>query len=177
MQSTQPPEVTGKLREQAGGSEIARLLQEIAILDAKVETMARQLRELEPLAAIAADAFDHHVARLAAAGVDVDARARVALQLAEQLTRPEVAKLVEILTQPRLLSTASTLAQAVAAVELPRATPVGLWGLWRATREPETQRGLGVVTLLLRALGLAVAPADNERRALGGSHADKGTDQ
>ncbi len=39
-----------------------------------------------------------------------------------------------------------------------KASPVGLWGLARATRDPAVRRGLGVLVEILRRLGAASAP-------------------
>ena len=79
---------------------LTRLLDRIDTLEQTVNTLARLLEQGPGLVSIAADSVDDAFRQATAAGVDVDARLRAALQMAEKLTAPDMvqAKLDRLFT-------------------------------------------------------------------------------
>lgn len=78
---------------------IAALEARMARIESVVLRMGEVIEQLPALTAMAGDVADEEVARLAARGVDVDARIRQALHLTEQITRPEALTAFERLTE------------------------------------------------------------------------------
>ena len=88
-----------RLNDPQTAAALTRLLDRIDTLEQTVNTLARLLEQGPGLVSIAADSVDDAFRQATAAGVDVDARLRAALQMAEKLTAPDmVAKLDRLLT-------------------------------------------------------------------------------
>lgn len=104
--------------------ETERLISAIERLEARLERLEARLERFERDApgvlATAADTVDEAIARLAARGVDVDARTREALVLLERLTAPEtmraITTMAEALTNlPHVVATVADTLDGVAA--------------------------------------------------------------
>ena len=77
---------------------IAALEARMARIESAVLRMSEVIEQLPALTAMAGDVADEEIGRLAARGVDVDARIRQALHLTERITRPEALTALERLT-------------------------------------------------------------------------------
>ena len=88
-----------RLNDPQTAAALTRLLDRIDTLEQTVNTLARLLEQGPGLVSMATDTVDDAFRQAAAAGVDVDARLRAALQMAEKLTAPDmVEKLDRLLT-------------------------------------------------------------------------------
>jgi uncharacterized protein DUF1641 len=121
-----------------------------ASVEAKLDRILRLLDEQEQrradLAEAAADLMPmaNGLARIAIARLDA---------LDRNGTLAAAAELATTLGEPDFLALA---ARTVDALRRP-AHPVGLLGVWKALREPEVARGMGVAMALLRALGASAS--------------------
>jgi uncharacterized protein (UPF0335 family) len=79
-----------KLNEPNVVGALTRLLDRIDSLEQTVEKLTTAVEQAPGMMAMAADAVDDVYAQAAAKGVDVDARLRTALAMAERLTAPEM---------------------------------------------------------------------------------------
>lgn len=168
-------EAVGRLA--AGGVDVDQRMRELGNLLERVTRpdVVEGLRGLTEMAvglpggiAAAADTMDELIARIAEAGIDVDARLRVVLQVAERLTAPaalEVAQemLANIDSIRNLLHSGIFSEEAVHVVGMAaralgdpgvqRARPVGAFGALRAMGDPDTKHAIGVLLAIGRAFG------------------------
>lgn len=78
---------------------IAQLDARLSRIEASVSRLTEVLEQASPLVAMTGDVVDEEIGRLQARGVDVDARLRLALDLTEQITRPEALTALQTLTE------------------------------------------------------------------------------
>lgn len=141
-----------------------RLLDTIERLERRIEHMDEAVRRLEGAAgqvpvvvATVTDIVDGVIARLAANGFDVDERMRALLQAADQLTSPRALDALASVLQSEIMAHQTTevigrVGRAIVHAEH-EATPVGIWGLMRALRDPEVQRAAGFMIAMARRFG------------------------
>lgn len=141
---------------------------------------ALDLAEQAPgLVATALDTADSLADRARASGVDIDERLRILLRVAERLTAPEALGAVESLLgkveslkavldsgvlDPRALATVATAGDALAKAAHAPASPMGLWGAFRASGDPEVQRALGFFVRFAHAFGADLHEVPDNRR-------------
>ena len=150
------------LFERLTAPEVAKPLQ--AILE-RTEALAAAVDLLAQAPAVAAtvtDTLDGVAARLAEAGVDLDGRGRSLLSLLERVTRPDsIAALRGILDSgllsPGAVSALGEVGAAVASGHGHTPAPVGAWGAFRALREPDVQRAVGLALEIARRLGASLS--------------------
>jgi hypothetical protein len=141
-----------------------RLLATIERLERRIEHMDGAVRRLEGAAAqvpvavaTVTDIVDSLIARLADRGFDVDARVRALIQAADHLTSPRALDALAAVLQSDLMAHQTTevvgrMGRAIVHAEH-EATPVGVWGLLRALRDPEIQRAAGFLVAMARRFG------------------------
>jgi hypothetical protein len=125
---------------------LERIERRLARLESSVERVNSLARGAPALIATVTDSFDGVARRAAEAGIDVDERTRAALTLLERLTAPEVAGPLTALFAKALPEGASHTPQ-----------PIGLWGAFRALKEPDVQCGLGFLLDVTRRLGASLS--------------------
>lgn len=133
------------------------------------------------LVASAVDTADGFIDRARSSGIDVDERLRVLARVAERLTSPEALGAVESLLakvdslqavlasgvlDPRALATVATAGDALAKAANAPAAPMGLWGAFRASGDPEVQRALGFFVRFAHAFGADLHETPENRRLI-----------
>lgn len=157
--------------EVATRPETLRLLQRVVDRSGDIEAVLDVLPQAPGLAAAAVDTVDGALARIAAQGIDVDARLRTALDLVEKLTRPEVAcQLSEAMAQldalPGLIAAAADTFDGITGqlgadgVDLDARVRSGLRTLELLTRPEVTDLIEQSIPQLLELPGMAAAAAD-----------------
>lgn len=141
-----------------------RLLETIERLERRIEHMDEAVRRLEGatkqvpvVVATVTDIVDGVIARLAANGFDLDERMRALLQAADHLTSPRALDALASVLQSEIMAHQTTevigrVGRAIVHAEH-EATPVGIWGLMRALRDPEVQRAAGFMIAMARRFG------------------------
>ncbi len=144
-------------------------------LDA-LEGLLETAKQLPLGAAALADTFDSTVARLAEAGIDVDERLQVLLQVAERLTAPEaLAVVTEVFSNvdaiqrllesgvfgPGAVHVVGRAARALGRIDFEDTKPVGPLGALRAIWNPDVQRALGFALEFGQRFGQCVQSADH----------------
>lgn len=141
-----------------------RLLATIERLEQRLEHMDETVRRLERAAAnvptavaTVTDIVDSLIARLAERGFDVDQRMRALFEAADHLTSPRALEALASVLQSEIMAHQTTevvgrMGRAIVHAEH-EATPVGVWGLMRALRDPEVQRAAGFLVAMARRFG------------------------
>ena len=127
-----------------------------------VESALRLADQVPGAVATITDIVDGLAARLAADGVDVDARVQTAVRLLERLTAPRTSAALETLLDSgmldeRALGALARLAEALGAAGETAPPSVGAWGAFRALGDPDIQRALGFLLTIAKGLGRALA--------------------
>ncbi len=143
---------------------VQRLLGRLDALDAATAALAQG----PALAGTLVDTVDHLVARLADAGIDVDARLRALLIAAERLTRTDTLDAVGALLDSGLfgadaVAVLGKVGAAVADAGGRAPTQVGAFGMLRALRDPDVQRAAGFLIQVARGLGKQLDDAPQVR--------------
>jgi hypothetical protein len=141
-----------------------RLIATIERLERRIEAMEGTIRKLDSataqvpaIAAMVTDIADGLVERLAARGIDVDARLHALLRAMDHLTSPRALDALASMLSSEIMAHQTTevigrMGRAIVAAEH-EAQPVGMWGLWRALRDPEVQRAAGFLVAMARRFG------------------------
>ncbi|MEO0480794.1 MAG: hypothetical protein AAF196_15080 [Planctomycetota bacterium] len=131
--------------------------------------------------ATAADTFDGILDRLAEAGIDVDERVHVVLQVAERLTAPEALAVVRDLLahtdvvrtllesgafDPSAVRVVGCAARAIGDVDLDQVRPTGALGAFRSLSKPGVKQAIGLLVAFGQAFGqrLSDPPMDCDLR-------------
>lgn len=124
-------------------------------------------------AAMLMDVVDGAVARMQAAGIDVDQRARSMLHAAERLTSPSTVALLEAtvdraealetllqssVLHPEAVRVVSAAGRAMAEAASEVGPPIGLFGAMRALGDADVQTAAGFLVRFARRLGGALSP-------------------
>jgi len=136
---------------------IERLEQRIEHMDSTVKRLEGAVAQVPAVVATVTDIVDGVIARLAERGIDVDARMRALLQAADHLTSPRALDALASVLQSDIMAHQTTevvgrMGRAIVQAEH-AATPVGMWGLMRALRDPEVQRAAGFLVAVARSFG------------------------
>lgn len=146
------------------GTREDRLIATIERLESRIEAMEGTIRRLETVAgqapavvATVTDIVDGLVARLGARGIDVDDRMRALVRAMDHLTSPRALDALASMLSSEIMAHQTTevigrMGRAIVAAEH-QAEPVGMWGLWRALRDPEIQRAAGFLVAMARRFG------------------------
>ncbi|MBK8975403.1 MAG: DUF1641 domain-containing protein [Planctomycetes bacterium] len=141
-----------------------------AMLD-QLEAALRTVATLPATLATLADTLDNAVARLGAAGIDVDERLNILALVAERLTAPEALAMVrEFLSnvesihallqsgilEPAAVTVVGRAAGALTEMDLAGVKPVGAFGALRALGNPCIRRSLGALVAFGKAFGRTV---------------------
>lgn len=141
-----------------------RLIATIERLERRIQTIESSMRRLESataqvpaVVATVTDIVDGLVERLAARGIDVDDRMRALLRAADHLTSPRALDALASMLSSEIMARQTTevigrMGRAIVAAEH-EARPVGMWGMWRALRDPEIQRAAGFLVAMARHFG------------------------
>lgn len=143
---------------------LQRLLGRLDALDAATAALAQG----PALAGTLVDSVDHLIARLADAGIDVDARLRALLVAAERLTRSDTLDAVGALLDSGLFGADAVqvlgkVGAAVADAGGAPSTRIGAFGMLRALRDPDVQRAAGFLIQVARSLGQQLDAAPTTR--------------
>jgi len=139
---------------------LERIEQRLDRLERSSET-ARTLCATAPGAlATLVDTFDGLVARMSAAGIDVDQRINTLVRVAERLTAPEALEMLcEVLDNvelfdrlresgvfgPGAVNIVGRAADALGRIDIDQVEPVGALGAFKALRHPDMKQALGVL--------------------------------
>ncbi|MGN6106192.1 MAG: DUF1641 domain-containing protein [Kofleriaceae bacterium] len=141
-----------------------RLIATIERLERRIEAMEGTLRSLETataqvpaVVATVTDIADGVVERLRARGIDIDDRMRALLRAMDHLTSPRALDALASMLASEIMAHQTTevigrVGRAIVAADR-EAKPVGMWGLWRALRDPEIQRAAGFLVAMARRFG------------------------
>jgi hypothetical protein len=141
-----------------------RLLTAIERLERKVEHMEGAVRRLEgttaqvpAVVATVTDIVDGLVDRLATRGIDVDERLHALLRALDHLTSERALDALASVLSSDIMAHQTTevigrMGRAIVAAEH-EASPVGMWGMLRALRDPEIQRATGFLIAMARRFG------------------------
>ena len=127
-----------------------------------VESALRLADQVPGSIATITDIVDGLAARLAADGIDVDARVQSGVRLLKRLTAPRTSAALETLLDSgmldeRALGALARLAEALGAAGETAPPSVGAWGAFRALGDPDIQRALGFLLAIAKELGRALA--------------------
>jgi Protein of unknown function (DUF1641) len=146
---------TGGIGEAGVVAALERVEGRLARIEGALARVTGLAAQAEPLTAVLFDTFDDAAMRLSTNGVDMDARLRAALALADRLTAPATARAIE--RALAVLSSPAMLALLDAAHGGREAPPrVGLLGLLGALRDPDVQRALGLALAAAARVGGAL---------------------
>jgi hypothetical protein len=135
------PAVIGSGSDAAIIAALERIERRLARLESSVERVDSLARGAPALIATVADTFDQVAQRAAEAGIDVDERGRAVLSLLERISRAEAVSALHGLLDSGLGTP----------------QPVGLWGAYRALKEPDVQCALGFFLDVTRRLGASLS--------------------
>lgn len=126
-------------------------------MDAAVRRLEGAAAGVPAVVATMTDIVDGVIDRLAERGIDVDERMRALLQAADHLTSPRALDALASLLQSEIMAHQTTevvgrMGRAIVHAEH-EATPVGMWGMLRALRDPEVQRAAGFLVAMARRFG------------------------
>lgn len=117
----------------------------------RLERLVTTLDGLPGMVAALADTADGALARIAAAGIDVEERAAVMGRLLDRVSDPEAS--LDALLDRRTLLALGRVAAAASRAEETTPASVGPWGALRALGDADVQRSLGFLLELARQLG------------------------